>query len=244
MTVLAILLALSFQSIGAPDVSSNIQLIEKRIELKQEMSQLRNDWLLEQSELEQESALLDAEIENLSEKLESLVSINSELIEREKKAIGSIDELDRIMDRLKKSASRLEEKLLDLNLPPPLISEVNDELGPLELREKQSTGTRFRAIMQAINLIHRFNKEPFFYKDSYSIDGDTTKQLDTLFFGLAIGYRIDPSGSIAQVGRPAESGWRWEDANVHAHHIQRVMNIYKKTEMPTYVELPLSSSHD
>ena len=97
--------------------------------------------------------------------------------------------------------------------------------------------------MSALNLVHRFNQKPYFTKESFE-GGDGAKQLDTLYWGIALGYRIDPSNTIAQVGRPTGDAWVWENANEHLASIRQAFSVHEGLEIPAFIQLPLRSSHE
>jgi len=227
------------------EVDKAIELLEKRIEIKKDTAKLRSDWELDQAELKQEQTLLDVELKGLEEKLEVLLGINNELLAREDVATVSADDQDRILERLKESAVNYESLLLKLTprLPDPLSTQVKDELGEAPDREAKNIGARYQSLVSALNLVHRFNQKPFFTKESYE-GGDGAKQLDTLYWGIASGYRIDPSNTIAQVGHPGDDAWVWEDANEHLAGIRQAFSIHEGVEIPTFIQLPLRSSHE
>jgi len=228
------------------EVDHNIQLIEKRIQIKKETTELRSTWTTDKVELEQENALLDSELETLRQKLDALVLINNDLLVREQSATDSSEGQDRIIEHLKLSSGKYEEMLLKLTerLPPPLASDVVDELG-LELdRQRKNIGARFQVIVNAINLIHRFNQKPFFAKETYESANGSAKQLESFYLGIAVGYRIDPTNSIVQIGGPSESEWVWSDAQEHAESIRQILSIHQGETTPIYVELPLKSLND
>jgi len=228
------------------EVDHNIQLIEKWIAVNKDTAKLRSDWVTDKAELEQENSLLDSEIESLQKKLEALNSINNELITRERTASDSAEGQDRILDLLKESSEKYESTLLKLakRLPTPLAADIHEKLGDASARESKNIGARFQAIISAINLIHRFNQKPFFAKEIYESGPGTDKQLDTLYWGIAIGYRVDPSNSIAQIGRPLQDAWVWSDASSYAENIRRLIHIHQLGETPSYVELPLQCTDE
>lgn len=209
---------------------------------------MQGDWIIAKAELEQEHTLLTSEIKSLQEKLEVLTTINDGLIEREQTASLSAEGQDRILVLLTENSAKYEEMLLGLcqRLPPPLAKDIEDELGDAVMRDKRNIGARFQAIVSAINQIHRFNQKPFFTKEAYQAANGTAKQLDALYWGIAAGYRIDPSNSIAQIGSPKEDGWTWSDASTHAQSIREVLDIHQGNLTPTYINLPLQrqSSND
>ncbi len=227
------------------EVDKAIELLEKRIEIKKDTAKLRSDWELDQVELKQEETLLDAELKGLEEKLEVLLEINNDLLAREDTASGSTEEQDRILEHLKESAINYETMLLDLalRLPAPLSSQVVDELGGEADREAKNIGARYQSVVSALNLVHRFNQKPFFTKESFE-GGDGAKQLDTLYWGIALGYGIDPSNTIAQVGMPSDDAWVWENANEHLETIRQAFSVHEGLEIPTFIQLPLRSSND
>lgn len=227
-------------------VDQNIQLIEKRIEVKKNTALIRGDWTVKQEELNSESKILHAEIESLQKKLEALITINEDLISREQSAADSTEGQERVIELLKEKSAQYEQLLLDLapRLPQPLAVQVQDELDDAKARDSKIIGARFQAIVNALNLIHRFNQKPFFGKEDYQPDTGPAKQLDVLYWGIGIGYRIDPSDSIAQIGTPGEHGWMWFDATSHTQNIRQVFNIHEADETPVYVQLPLQSSND
>ena len=223
------------------EVDKAIELLEKRIEIKKDTAKLRSDWEVDQAELKQEETLLDAELTGLEDKLEVLLEINNDLLAREDTATGSAEDQDRILERLKKSAGNYEALLLQLTprLPAPLSAQVKDELGEGVDREAKNIGARYQSLVSALNLVHRFNQKPFFTKESYE-----AKQLDTMYWGIALGYRIDPSNTIAQVGWPGDDAWIWENANEHLDRIRQAFSVHEGLEIPSFIQLPLRSSHE
>jgi|GEM_PF-6649413 len=245
--LLVTLLYPSLQSSAAPtQVDQNIKLIEKRIEVKKNTALIRSDWTVKKEELGSESTILKTEIESLQKKLEALITINDDLISREQSAADSTEGQERVIELLTKRSAQYEEMLLDLalRLPKPLAVQVQDELGTDAARDSKVIGARFQAIVNGLNLIHRFNHKPFFGKEAYRPDSGQAKQLDVLYWGIGIGYRIDPSDSMAQIGTPGENEWIWFDATAHTQNIRQVFNIHEAAETPIYVQLPLQSSNE
>ena len=228
------------------EVEKAIELLEQRIEIKKDTAKMRSDWELDQAELKQEETLLVAELEGLEEKLEVLLDINNELLAREDTASGSAEDHERILERLKASVVTYETLLLKLapRLPAPLSAQVEDELGVEVDRESKSISSRYQSLVSALNVVHRFNQKPLFTKESFEGADGTAKQLDTLYWGIAVGYRIDPANTIAQVGRPGSDTWVWNDANEHLESIRQAFSVHEGVEIPSFIQLPLSSSHE
>jgi hypothetical protein len=69
--------------------------------------------------------------------------------------------------------------------------------------------------------------------------GQTRREMDVVYLGLACAYAVSTDNTFAAVGRPAESGWKWTANPSIAKTVRKLVRIQKKEEPPAIVALPL-----
>ncbi|MCG8526286.1 MAG: DUF3450 domain-containing protein [Opitutales bacterium] len=226
-------------------VDQNIRLLEQWIETKQDVSDAKSKWLVEKEELAQRDVLLTQELKSLEKRVEALKEINKDLLDKEDHISDSFKQSKEVIDQLALKVAGYEALLEALlpSFPQPLVEEIELQLGNKADRDKLSLSARFQAVVSSFVITHKFNEKPSFYKEVYE-DAEHALQLDVIYWGMGIAYRVSPDDQFAQIGRPKGGKWLWENANEHAESIRHFINAYQGKVTPIYVKLPLVKSDD
>ncbi len=229
-------------SAALADVGETISIIDRWIETNHTIAQTRQAWLVEKEELASENTLLGNELEQLRSNLDLLSELNASLIEQQAEAATSSVELDATLTLLAERADRFEKKLSKLSrlFPTPLRESVEPKLQ--RAREEENLSVKFQTILAAIDAAHKFNLEPTLVQESRESENGTPKIMDTLYWGLAIAYSVDSSGTAAYIGYPSPNSWTWQPAMQHADKVREAIDVFKENLPPAYLSIPLQLS--
>ena len=93
-------------------------------------------------------------------------------------------------------------------------------------------------IVGILSQADKFNTTVTLTSDARAIDSGKTVQVSTIYWGLAMAYYVDDSGSYAGIGYPTADGWEWPQINDAGPQIKQVLEIYDGIADIQFVELP------
>jgi len=227
------------------DVSDTRAALEQHIEIQKIISDEKRDWAIGKELLKERVAVIQQDIAALREK--------------ESEAQASITEADKTRiemterrDQLVEATSSLEGTIADLEVRTiallervpvplrehvkPLSQQIPEDSGQTELR----IATRFGNISGILQEVNKFNNEISVHSETLDHEDGESISVTTLYVGIAHGYYVNSSGSIAGVGRGTAEGWTWTEANEAAVKIAEAVAIVRNEKPASFVQLPVT----
>jgi len=232
-------------SLKASVQSETRDVLQEWVKVKVLISEEREDWVIEKALITDTVDLLEVEKEMLSEQIDL----------REEASKASANERTDLS--IKKETLETEAGALSLTLTKyeaemiawvsSLPGLLQEELSPLIRRlpaegasNNAGIGRRLQAVVGILSQVDKFNSSVTYRKELRDAgEGASSRETDTLYFGLAYAVYSDADGTAAGFGSPSPNGWIWESAPEAALQIQELIAVYKN-EMPAkYVSIPI-----
>jgi len=235
--------AASFTQISsADDLQNTRNVLDQWVETNQLISKEQSDWKLEQSILKDTETLLSNELERLNNAIKELEDTATAATEDRAKLTEQKDELEAgsavVLSQI--GALETQMKAIVKTLPEPLV----EKLKPLIRRlpdnpedTKLSMGERVQNIVGILSQTDKFNTTLTITSESREISEGKIVQVTTIYWGLAMAYYVDDSGSYAGIGVPSAEGWDWPEVAGAGPQIKKLIDIYEGLE-PEFVAVP------
>ena len=218
-------------------------VLDQWVETKQIISEERADWRLEQSILKDSRSLLDNELARLTQALADLEASATAADEDRTQLAAEKELLKAASSVVEANIGSLETKMKALvnSLPQPLV----DKIKPLMRRlpddpnnTKLSLGERVQNIVGILSQADKFNTTITLSNESREIADGKVVQVTTLYWGLAMAYFVDNSGTYAGIGTPNSDVWEWQEMADAGPKIKQLLDIYEGSQGIKFVSVP------
>lgn len=236
-----VLLASTAEAAG--DIQKTRDILEQWVETNQLISEEKNDWLIEESILSDTRNLLNNELDRLKETLRELEATASAADEEREQLSAAKADLSSGSDVIEGSLAALEDQLKSIikTLPDPLVEKIKPLIRRLPKDSKDtglSIGERVQNIVGILSQADKFNTTLTITSESREISEGKFVQVSTLYWGLAMAYYVDDSGSYAGIGLAGANGWEWPEISEAGPRIKKLIEIYEGLSDIQFVELP------
>ena len=244
LIALAVALSLVPLSLTAQNqVSETRSILEEWVETRQIVSKERADWVIEKSILGDTVALLTKELERLNKALEDLEASATAADEDRTKLAAEKERLTAASAVVEGNIGALETQLKRIikSLPEPLVEKIKPLIRRLPDNPEEtglSLGERVQNIVGILSQAYKFNTTITQTSDSRELESGKTVEVRTLYWGLAMAYYVDASGSYAGIGFPGAEGWEWPQVEGKGAEIKRLIDVYEGVEDIQFVEVP------
>ncbi|MGB0333873.1 MAG: DUF3450 family protein [Opitutales bacterium] len=244
LIALAVALSLVPLSLTAQNqVSETRSILEEWVETRQIVSKERADWVIEKSILGDTVALLTKELERLNKALEDLEASATAADEDRTKLAAEKERLTAASAVVEGNIGALETQLKRIikSLPEPLVEKIKPLIRRLPDNPEEtglSLGERVQNIVGILSQADKFNTTITQTSDSRELESGKTVEVRTLYWGLAMAYYVDASGSYAGIGFPGAEGWEWPQVEGKGAEIKRLIDVYEGVEDIQFVEVP------
>jgi hypothetical protein len=231
--------------IGAPDLGELEKLVRQWLDLRKELSQVRNDWDRQEDLLQDELGMLERQKERLSgivaAKKVTIRSLEIELNEAEKARNAHNSKLDKLKPCLLEAEKHLAswEQTLPFFLRRSLIETFRKIRIDGQVENASDLSQRLQSVFSLYNQLEQLNctihAEKLIIKDAGGIE----REMDALFFGLAFGFAVSPDDTHAAFGRITDRGLEWDWDPALASPVRLAWSCYQKEKAASFVNLPL-----
>lgn len=245
-----LLLALT---LGAPFIAASLNaadslqdtrnVLDQWVETRQITSKEKSDWQLEESILTDTKSLLKNELSRLNETLKTLESSATAADEDRSKLTAEKDMLSEASAVVESTIADLETQMKQIitTLPEPLVNKIKPLIRRLPEDPANTTlslGERVQNIVGILSQADKFNTTITATSESREISEGKVVEVRTLYWGLAMAYYVDASGTYAGIGFPGSNGWEWPQIDGSGAAIQNLLNVYEGSEEIQFVEVP------
>jgi Protein of unknown function (DUF3450) len=225
------------------DAESLQAQMDRWIALEQRTADEQNEWRADKEVLTASQDVLRQEQEALRVRLQANELASGRFQARLEEARAELAAQEAAHAKLMAGCDGLEGRVRALvpRLPDPLKDKVERLLERLRRpadEEPVSASERTQILVSVLTAIDLFNNTLTLTHHLRDNGAGETVDVKVLYWGLAAGYAIEPTGRQAWVLLPGAAGWGWHDASDHAAEIKAVVDIYEKQRSPEMVMLP------
>ncbi|MDP4611837.1 MAG: DUF3450 domain-containing protein [Opitutales bacterium] len=215
------------------------------VETKQIISEENANWRVEESILKDTKNLLSSELERLNKALEDMEATATAADEERSQLADQKEKLTAASAVVESNIGSLETQIKTIvkTLPQPLVEKLKPLIRRLPddpNKTELSLGERVQNIVGILSQADKFNTTITLSNESREMETGKVVQVTTLYWGLAMAYFVDNSGSYAGLGTPSAEGWVWKEVSGAGAQIKQLLDIYEGTEEIQFVEVPAS----
>ncbi len=231
--------------VQSQDVTDTRAALEQHIEIQKIISDEKRDWAIGKELLKERIAVIQQDIAGLREKdseaQASITEADNTRIEMAEKR----DRLEEAMSSLDGTIAELESRTIALlaRLPAPLREHVRPLSQQIPVNADETglrIATRFGNISGILQEVNKFNNDIAVYSETIDLADGTDVEVTTLYVGVAHGYYVNKSGTIAGIGRGTENGWEWVQTNDASAKIMEAVAIVQSEKPASFVSLPVT----
>ncbi len=229
---------------AAPQIDEARSVLEKWVETRQIISKERTDWKTEKAILDDTVTLLQSELNRIEAQIATLTDSATAADEERATLTAQRDTLSAGSDAVINNIGQIENKLRAIvsRLPAPLVNTIQ----PLVRRlpddpenTKLSLGERVQNVVGILSQADKFNTTMTLTSETQELDSGKKVQVNTLYWGAAIAYFVDDSGTYGGYGTPAEGGWEWTELPGAGSAIRELLAVYEGTaDTIKFVQVP------
>jgi hypothetical protein len=229
---------------GSSSLEETRLTMDKWIETQQIISKERKDWQQGKEILVGRIDLIQQEVGTLEAKIEQAKTAVTEAERKRADLFVETDALKASGAHLAEVVTGLEAELKKLlaSMPAPL----QEKLLPLSQRIPEDPATtkvavaeRYQNVLGALSLINNANNEISVVYEVHTLADGKPSEVQAIYVGLAQAYYVSASGE-AGIGRPTESGWKWEPSKPIAGDVLKALEILQNKHSPAFVPLPVT----
>ena len=236
-------LAAACTATAATAIDDAREQLDQWVETRQLISKERADWSVEREILEETRVLLKNEITRLTDAL-------TELEEQSTVADEDRAKLSEEKERLSEGTTVVESNLVALEtrlkaivarFPEPLVDKIKPVLRRLPDDPEDTTmtiGERVQNIVVILSQADQFNNTINRVSSIETMDDGKEVQVDTLYWGLAMAYFVDASGSHAGIRTPGPGGWTSTVVPGAGPQIKQLVDVYEGVGEIQFVDVP------
>lgn len=251
MSPINYILVLGFASSGALVAApqNNVydetkSVVVKWAETRDLASREWSQWQKEEAILVDLARMLEAEKKDLESKIEAAREAATESDKRRAEIVQQRQELEEASAVVRSSIEGLESRVREIApyFPDSYRESVAPLLGQLPdagQASRLSLSVRLRNVIAILSQANKFDSTLSVETGTRSFEDGRSKQVDTIYLGMAIAYYADASGEEAGYGYPTSEGWKWEAVAESGKAIRDAIAMYRKGKQAEFVALPI-----
>ncbi len=238
-----LLLALAPATQAQRDIDTLKQNTERWIEVRNRLAKEEADWRADmsilQSSIETLSSTRDALRKSLAFHQKSIQSLTEKMSEAQSKE----QDFQAANGTLAQRIAQYESRILNLvaQLPDPLKKKIAPLVAKIPRARDDSINPlpqRLQNVVAIMTMIDEFNNSLTLSHTIKSLDNGEVIDVRILYWGIAMGFASDATGTKAWLLKPGASGWTWNDYEENAPIVKKAFAIYDKQLDPAIVQLP------
>ncbi len=229
----------------AADVVRDTQSkLSEWISLEKRIADDQAEWSEQKEVLLNSIDFMEAEIARLKQSIETAEETASAGERKRAELEERKADLDAVSDDMKVAIETYEERIKSLatGWPEAFVSSIDTFLKRIPSEEQIDSAPLTLRLQNVVAILSQFDKfQSIITKDTgvKEVDGQT-REVTTLYYGMAYAYFIDGSGEYAGYGHPNPAGGEWiwtADASL-APEISDLIAIFDRSVDATFVGLP------
>lgn len=230
---------------GQSALESTRSLLEKWVETRKSIAEIRSDWTVEKEVIKQSLGAFERELNTLGEQLDQVDTGSDQTAKELKEVEDEKSALRLASDELKQSVAKLEARVRGLapGFPTPVIEKIE----PLFNRipedpddTKLGLSARLQNIVGILNELDKFNGGLTVVSELRKTESGAEVQTRVMYVGLGQAYFVDKTGEFCGYGLSSPQGWTWTPKPDLGPAILKAIGVYENSEPAVFVGLPVS----
>jgi len=243
----ALALAASLEPAFAAEslLSGTREVVSQWVQTRQLVAKTRSDGEAMKELLAQSKAIHERELQGMAEVLSRTSTNNTQIAEERLKAERELQESNLALEKAKGSVVELEglvRGLLRL-LPPPLVEQAKPALDRIPADSQTARGgvtERLQAVVTLLVEVDKFQQTVTVAAGRQADASGREVSVETLYLGLGAAFFSDPTGQVAGVGKPGNTGWEWQLKPDLGADILSALAMYRNSKPAAFVGLPVT----
>ncbi len=216
------------------------------IEIRKVIGEESAAWSTQKQTLADMVEVLKAEIGELEEKMVTLQASATSADQKRAELNADLEAGRATSKAFDATIAGLEQRVTTLTatLPDPLAIELKPLIARLPddpAKTRLSYSQRLQNVIGVLAQTDKFNSDVKYVSEVKDVGGET-REVQTLYLGLAAALFTDAGGDYAGYGFPTATGWKWETvAGEQALEVARALDVYLARQSPEFVSVPLQA---
>ena len=226
---------------GAQTVATSDKLVQQWLDLEQQNSRLKSQWLEAEPALKQRITLLNAEREQLKAVLANSQKTTGNADDDRSKLLAEQNTLEQDSEQLQAQLTLLRQTLAGVapQLPPLLKQQWQQEAQALT--DPNDTALQLQVALAQLTKLMEFDNRISLHEEILTTASDEKVLVKQLYLGVARAWFISADGSHKGTGSVVNGEWLWQfDAELDASPIKNAIAIFEKQQASDFIALPLS----
>ena len=243
-TLLLVLASGPASVLAAELLDETKNLVQQWVQTEQLISSENRQWREEKSSIEDLLGILEAEKRILDEQISLAEETASRADEERAALVEQLASYQAISAEIESRVADYERQLTVLQ--PRLPGVLQRELSPRFSRfDNASPGNsrplseRVQTVLSLLAEIEAFDSTATLTTEVLQVAAGQEIEASVLYLGLSRAFYINGARTIAGVGVPGDTGWRWEANDGLAGSIAEALDIYESRVSPRLVILPM-----
>ncbi|MCC5806084.1 MAG: DUF3450 family protein [Opitutales bacterium] len=218
--------------------------LQEWVEVEKAVSEEENNWLIERQLIGDSIAVLTAQRDTFEERKAAAEETTSRAAAERLELAEERESLEAVSRLTEETVRAYERQMLDLipRLPDPLRQELSAVTRRIP-RDPEDTSlglsVRVQNLVAVLSQVDRFNTTVTKVSEIRDLE-EGAREVSTLYFGLAVAYFVDQTGSFAGYGLPGADGWEWRTDTSLSGPLRNLMAVYEGTREAQFIALPVS----
>ncbi len=231
-------------SLDEPEVETTREALKQWIEIQDNISKEKRDFLLSKEMLNQRIKLYQREIGSLHDSIkgakESITDADKKLTkmqEENQKLIQASQSLHSTLEQLENRTRELVKRL-----PDPIrerIKPLSQQLPENSDESKISQAQRFQNVVGILNEVDKFNRDITVTSEVRELEDGSSVEVTAIYIGIGQALYATANGSVAGIGTASPEGWAWIENNDAAPQITSAIKILRNEQVATFVQVPV-----
>lgn len=233
--------ALSLASAAATEANRSDKLVQQWLDLEQQNSRIKNQWLEAEPVLKQRISLLKAEREQLKAVLGTSQQTTGNADDERAKLLAEQNTLEQDSQQMQAQLTLLRKTLAGLapQLPPLLSQQWQQEAQALT--DPSDTAVQLQVALAQLTKLMEFDNRISLHEEILITPSHEKVLVKQLYLGVARAWFISSDGRHKGTGQAVNGEWLWQfDEKLDASPIQQAIAIFEKQQASDFIALPLS----
>ena len=237
----AVLLA-GFATAHANPIKDTQGVLAEWIKVEKQISEDRAEGMVQEEIMQNSIEFMEGEFGRLEETIKTAEE-SASAGERKRVALEAQKaKLDAVMDDMTASIGGYEDRVREMSQqwPEIFLKQVETPMKRMPVEEQLANAPLTMRLQNIVIILAQFDKfQSMISKDTgiQEIDG-VSREVSTLYYGMAYAYFLDGSGEYAGFGHPAGDGWAWTPAPELRLKIAEMMAVYDRSVDASFIGLP------
>jgi hypothetical protein len=227
---------------SANSVKDTQNVLAEWIKVEKQISEDQAEWLVQQEIMANSITFMKGEFGRLEETIKEAEASASAGERKRAELEAEKAKLDAVMEDMTATIGNYEDKIRQLSRqwPEIFLKQVETPMKRMPSGDQVATAALTMRLQNVVIILSQFDKfQSIISKDTgiQEVEG-VSREVSTLYYGLAYAYFIDASGQYAGYGHPGQEGWEWTVVPQLGPKITQLLSVYDRNIDASFIGLP------